>query len=93
MTLTRLIVLLIVAGLCGSIGAGLAGHRPVGCLGSIALGFIGAWLGRWLSYALHLPEVFTLRVGNDRFPIVWSIAGAALFVAVIYFLTRPRAQF
>jgi len=88
-----LIVLLIVAGLCGSIGAGLAGQRPVGCLGSIALGFIGAWLGRWLSYALHLPEVFTLTVGNDRFPIVWSIAGAALFVAVIYFLTRPRAQF
>jgi uncharacterized membrane protein YeaQ/YmgE (transglycosylase-associated protein family) len=57
------------------------------------LGFIGAWLGRWLSYALHLPELFTLNVGHDHFPVVWSIVGAALFVGVIYFLTRPRAQF
>jgi uncharacterized membrane protein YeaQ/YmgE (transglycosylase-associated protein family) len=93
MTLAQLIVLLIVAGVCGSIGSGLAGHRHVGCLGSIALGFIGAWLGRWLSYALHLPEIFTLNVGRDHFPVIWSIVGATLFVAVIYFLTRPRAQF
>ncbi len=93
MTLAQLIVLLIVAGVCGSIGSGLAGHRHVGCLGSIALGFIGAWLGRWLSYALHLPEIFTLNVGREHFPVVWSIVGATLFVAVIYFLTRPRAQF
>jgi uncharacterized membrane protein YeaQ/YmgE (transglycosylase-associated protein family) len=93
MTLGHLIVLLAIAGVCGSIGSGLAGHRPVGCLGSIALGFIGAWLGRWLSHALHLPEIFVISVGADRFPVVWSIAGATLFVAVIYFLTRPRAQF
>jgi uncharacterized membrane protein YeaQ/YmgE (transglycosylase-associated protein family) len=93
MTLAQLLVLLVIAGVCGSIGSGLAGHRHVGCLGSIALGFIGAWLGRWLSHGLHLPEGFTLHVGDERFPIVWSIAGAALFAAVIYFLTRPRPQF
>jgi uncharacterized membrane protein YeaQ/YmgE (transglycosylase-associated protein family) len=93
MTFTHLIVLLAIAGVCGSIGSGLAGHRHVGCLGSIVLGFIGAWFGGWLSRVLHLPELFSLRVGSDRFPVVWSIAGAALFVAVIYFLTQPRSQF
>jgi len=93
MTLAHWIVLLAIAGICGAIGSGLAGHRHVGCLGSIALGFIGAWLGSWLSHALHLPEVFALQVGRDRFPVVWSIAGATVFVAVIYFLTRPRPQF
>jgi len=93
MTLAGLVVLLSIAGVCGAIGSGLAGHRHVGCLGSIALGFIGAWIGRWLSFQLHLPEVVTLRVGTERFPVVWSIAGSTLFVAVIYFLTRPREQF
>jgi uncharacterized membrane protein YeaQ/YmgE (transglycosylase-associated protein family) len=93
MTVGHFIVPLVIAGVCGSIGSGLAGHRNVGCLGSIALGFIGAWLGRWLSHAVHLPEVITIQIGNERFPIVWSIAGAALFVGVIYFLTRPRSQF
>jgi len=93
MTVGHFIVLLVIAGVCGSIGSGLAGHRNVGCLGSIALGFIGAWLGRWLSHVLHLPEAFTVHVGNEQFPILWSIAGSTLFVAVIYFLTRPRAQF
>jgi uncharacterized membrane protein YeaQ/YmgE (transglycosylase-associated protein family) len=93
MNLPQWIVLLIVAGVCGSIGSGLAGHRHTGCLGSIALGFIGAWLGSWLSHVLHLPEIFTVYVGHERFPIVWSIAGATLFVSIVYFLTRPRADF
>jgi hypothetical protein len=24
---------------------------------------------------------------------VWSIAGATLFVSIVYFLTRPRSEF
>jgi uncharacterized membrane protein YeaQ/YmgE (transglycosylase-associated protein family) len=93
MTGTEWIILLIIAGVCGSIGSGLAGHRHVGCLGSIALGFVGAWLGIWLSHVLHLPELLTVDVGHKRFPIVWSIAGSAIFVSIIYFFTRPRSAF
>jgi uncharacterized membrane protein YeaQ/YmgE (transglycosylase-associated protein family) len=93
MTLSALLVLLVIAGLCGSIGSGLAGHRNVGCLGSIALGFVGAALGMWLARSLHLPELFSLRIGRENFPVVWSIVGAALFVGVLSFLTRPRRLF
>jgi len=88
MTLTHFVVLLIVAGICGSIGRALVGYSHVGCLGSIALGFIGALLGVWIARALHLPEVFVWRVGNEAFPVVWSIAGSALFVAVLSAMTR-----
>ena len=39
---------------------------------------------RWL----RLPELISVTVGQVPFPIVWSIAGSALFVAVLGFLLR-----
>ena len=89
MTLLQFVVLLVVAGVC-AIGRALAGYSHGGCLGSIALGFIGALLGVWLARALHLPEVLVWRVGAEPFPVLWSIVGLALFVAVLSALTRRR---
>jgi uncharacterized membrane protein YeaQ/YmgE (transglycosylase-associated protein family) len=91
MTLTELIVLLIVAGVCGAIGRAITGYSHGGCLVSIALGFIGALLGTWLARTLGLPELIPVRIGTTNFPIVWSIIGSALFVAVIALITRSRA--
>lgn len=88
MTLLGFVMLLAVAGICGSIGQAIAGYSHLGCVGSIALGFIGALLGAWLARAAHLPEVFAWRVDGERFPIVWSIAGSAIFVAVLSVFTR-----
>ena len=88
MTVTSFIVLLVIAGVCGTIGRVLARYSNIGCIGSIALGFIGALLGSWIAHHLHLPELLTIQVGRERFPIVWSIIGSALFVAVLGFFTR-----
>jgi uncharacterized membrane protein YeaQ/YmgE (transglycosylase-associated protein family) len=90
MTLIDLIVLLIVAGVCGALGQAISGYSRGGCLVSIALGFIGALLGMWLARSLGLPELFAVRIGDTTFPIIWSIIGSALFVAVITLITRPR---
>jgi uncharacterized membrane protein YeaQ/YmgE (transglycosylase-associated protein family) len=90
MTILELLILLVVAAICGSLGMAISGYSRGGCLVAIAVGFIGAMLGMWLSRALALPELFTVEVGDVHFPIVWSIIGAALFVAVISMLTRPR---
>jgi uncharacterized membrane protein YeaQ/YmgE (transglycosylase-associated protein family) len=91
MTLIDLLILLAVAGLCGAIGQAISGYSRGGCLASIAVGFIGALLGAWLSRLLNLPELFNLQIGTTTFPVIWSIAGSALFVAVISLLTRRRA--
>ena len=88
MTLLDLIVLLIIAGLCGALGQAISGYSRGGCLVSIALGFVGALLGMWLARNLGLPELFSVQIGTTSFPIVWSIIGAALFVAIISLLTR-----
>ena len=90
MTLLDLLLLLVVAGVCGSLGQAIVGYSRGGCLVSIALGFIGALLGVWLARMLHLPELFSVQIGTTSFPIVWSIVGSALFVAVITLLTRRR---
>ena len=90
MTLFDVIILLIVAGVCGSLGQAITGYSRGGCLVSIALGFVGALLGMWLARMLHLPELFAIQIGTTSFPIVWSIIGSALFVAVITLLTRRQ---
>ena len=90
MTLTSLLILLLVAGICGSIGQAIGGYSHGGCLVSIALGFIGALVGLWMSHALGLPELFVVSIGGERFPVIWSIIGAALFVAVISLIARRR---
>ncbi|MBW8883368.1 MAG: GlsB/YeaQ/YmgE family stress response membrane protein, partial [Planctomycetia bacterium] len=73
-----------------SLAQAVAGYSHGGCLVAIALGFIGALLGSWLARALHLPEPLVIQVGDQGFPIVWSIIGAALFSAVLSLFTRPR---
>ena len=90
MTLLELLLLLLIAGVCGSIGQAIAGYGRGGCLVSIALGFIGALLGTWLAGVIGLPELFALDVGGKKYPIIWSIIGAALFVAVISLIARRR---
>ena len=90
MTLLDVLILLIVAGVCGSIGQAISGYSRGGCLVSIALGFVGALLGMWIARQMGLPELFAINIGETRFPIIWSIIGSALFVAVISFITRAR---
>ena len=88
MTWLEILVLLLVAGICGGIARSLVGYSHGGCLASIALGFIGALLGMWLARTLKLPDLFELKIGDASFPIIWSIIGATLFAAVLSVLTR-----
>jgi uncharacterized membrane protein YeaQ/YmgE (transglycosylase-associated protein family) len=91
MTVVSLLILLLVAGVCGSVGQAIAGYSRGGCLVSIALGFIGALLGMWLAGVLGLHELFAMRIGGQSFPIVWSIVGSALFMAILGLFRRRGA--
>ena len=61
-SLVGLLILLLIAGLCGGVGRAIAGGTNGGCLVSIALGFIGALIGSWLAHRLRLPELFATEV-------------------------------
>ena len=89
--LIQILILLVIAGICGAIGQAIGGYTHGGCLVSIALGFIGALLGTYISRALGLPEILAIPAGGMNFPIIWSIIGAALFVALIGLISRRRS--
>lgn len=90
MSLLGFIVLLIVAAIVGSLGQALAGYSYGGCLVSILVGFVGAYLGLWLARQLGLPEIFVLSIEGKPFPIVWAIIGSAIFAGVLGLLLRQR---
>jgi len=90
-TLPGLLVLIVIAAICGAVGKAIAGGARGGLLVSIALGFIGALLGPWVARQLGLAEPFMLQLSGRSYPIVWSIIGAALFVALLHVLSGRRS--
>ena len=88
MTLSDFLLLLLVAGFIGAIGQGIAGYSHGGCLTSIAVGFIGSLVGVWLARKIGLPDFYVFHIGGASLPVVWSIAGSTLFVAVISVFNR-----
>ena len=92
MTVVETLLLLVIAGICGAVGQAITGTKRGGWLVNFALGFIGALLGSWMARNLGLPELFVLELDGTRFSLVWSIAGSALFVAVISFLRRDKGK-
>ena len=90
MTIVGVLVLLLVAAVAGALGQAIVGYSAGGCLVSIALGFVGALLGGWLASQLGLPEPFPINIEGQPFPLVWSIIGAALFVAILSLVSGRR---
>lgn len=89
-TLPGLILYIVIATICGAIGKAIGGGVRGGLIVSAALGFIGAILGPWVAHKLKLPEPFMIQISGHAFPILWSIIGAALFVAIVHLFSRRR---
>lgn len=92
MTLLSFLLLLLIAGVCGAIGQAIAGFYRGGILVSIAIGFIGALLGVWLSSVFGVREMFAVKIAGQTFPVIWSIIGSALFVALVGLVTTRRRR-
>ncbi len=90
MTWLGFIVLVIIAAVVGSIGQALVGFSRGGCLVSAVVGFIGAYLGMWLSRELGLPELFTITIDGEPFPIIWSIIGSAILAGILSLISGRR---
>ena len=88
MTIIGFLILLLIAAICGSIGQSLAGYDLGGCLVSIVVGFIGAYLGLWLAGKLGLPRLFEINIQGESFPVLWAIIGSAIFTLIMALLRR-----
>jgi uncharacterized membrane protein YeaQ/YmgE (transglycosylase-associated protein family) len=91
-SLVGLLVLLVIAGICGAVGKALGGGTRGGVIVSVAVGFIGALVGTLIAATLRLPELLMVSVDGRPFPILWSIIGAAVFVALLQLLSGGAAR-
>jgi len=90
LSITGLLVLLVIAGICGGIGRAIGGGTRGGFFVSIAVGFVGALIGMFIAHYLRLPELLVVTVDRHPFPILWSIIGASLFVALVHLVSGNR---
>ena len=88
MTLIGFLVLLLIAAICGGIGQSLAGYDLGGCLVSIIVGFIGAYIGLWIAGKFGLPEIFAISIQGQPFPVVWAVIGSAVFTLIVALLRK-----
>lgn len=88
MSIVEILILLLVAALCGALAQAITGYSHGGCVVAIVIGFIGALLGGWLARQFNLPDFFDVQVAGVRIPILWTIIGAALFCGLLQFLGR-----
>jgi uncharacterized membrane protein YeaQ/YmgE (transglycosylase-associated protein family) len=90
LSITGLLVLLVIAGICGGVGRAIGGGTGGGFFVSIAVGFVGALIGMFIAHYFRLPELLLVTVDGHPFPILWSIIGASLFVALVHLVSGPR---
>jgi uncharacterized membrane protein YeaQ/YmgE (transglycosylase-associated protein family) len=88
MSIIDILILAVVAAVCGLIGQALVGYSVGGCLVSAVVGYIGALIGMWLARQFGLPELVQVSIGGQSFPVIWSIIGSALLVAILSLFRR-----
>lgn len=85
--LLELSILLVTAGICGSLAELIIGYNPTGMvilIFSIIVGVIGAFIGTWIfTVALGLPGFLTIRVGTERFDLLWATFGSMLLLLAL----------
>ena len=84
-TVPGLILLVVIAAVCGAVGRAIAGGVRGGLIVSTALGFIGALIGPWVAARLAPGGALHRQHQRAPFPVLWSIIGAAA-------LRRDRAR-
>lgn len=92
MSFIGFLLLLLIAAICGGIGQSISGYSFGGCLISAGVGFIGAIIGKWIAGELGLPELWSVEIDGQPFPVVWSIIGAALFTAILGAVLRGKKR-
>ena len=87
-SVTKILLLLVIAAFCALFGAAASGKARGGILVSIGLGFAGAYLGPLFARFLKLPQPLMGQVDGQPFSIVWTIIGAAVFVSLLHAVSK-----
>jgi uncharacterized membrane protein YeaQ/YmgE (transglycosylase-associated protein family) len=92
LTLVDFLLLALVAAVAGALGQSIAGYSLGGCFISAVVGFVGAWLGSWLSGVLGLSPLLVISTGGRGLPLIWSVIGSVLLTVMLGVLMRPTRE-
>jgi uncharacterized membrane protein YeaQ/YmgE (transglycosylase-associated protein family) len=84
MSLESIVVWIIVGGIAGLLAEWLIGGVYTGCIGTVIIGVIGAFVGGWLFSVLRI-SIGATGILNE---IITSFAGAAVLLLVIKVVRR-----
>ncbi len=83
MSIDSIVTWIIVGGIAGLLAEWLIGGVRAGCIGTVIIGILGAFIGGWLFSVLHI-SIGTGIVNN----IITAFAGAAVLLFAIRLLRR-----
>jgi uncharacterized membrane protein YeaQ/YmgE (transglycosylase-associated protein family) len=84
MSLESIVVWIVVGGVAGLLAEWLIGGIHTGCIGTVIVGIIGAFIGGWLFSVLHI-SIGVTGILNE---IITAFAGAAVLLLVIRAIRR-----
>ena len=84
MTLSSIVTWIIVGGIAGLLAEWLIGGVKLGCIGTVIVGVLGAFIGGWLFRVLHV-SIGAAGLVND---IITAFAGAVVLLLVIRIVRR-----
>ena len=79
MTLSSIITWVIVGGIAGFLAQSIIGGIRTGCIGTVVIGVIGAFIGGWLFTQLHVA----LGATGLLYDVITAFAGAAVLLLLI----------
>jgi len=88
----ELILIALVAIICGSLAQLTSGYSRGGWIVHLGVAFAGALAGVVVSRLLNAPAIYNIEYRQIDFPIIYSLVGAALFLGAIGFLVKPHGR-
>lgn len=85
MTLNSIVTWIIVGGIAGLLAEWLIGGIHAGCIGTVVIGILGAFIGGWLLGQLGVTIGFASGLLRD---IVTAFIGAAVLLVIIRLVRR-----
>jgi uncharacterized membrane protein YeaQ/YmgE (transglycosylase-associated protein family) len=92
MSLIDLLLTLGVAVVLGTLAQLTSRFSRGGWFVHLGAGFMGGLAGFLVSRSFPVPDVYTLKIGDIKFPITWAIIGSVFFLAALGFFIKNERR-
>ena len=95
MDLLTILILIVLAGICGAIAEFIVGFSPGGIFVTVIVGVVGAFIGNAIGEAIYgiFPILFiAIQVGNVILDLFWATLGSLVLLLLLSLLRDVRRR-